>query len=73
MKILKMEPEINEVFEYGGKKYKTKEYKTSCRLCSFGDRDDCGIFNCTYADREDRRQVFFVEVNDEPDKENKND
>lgn len=60
-----MNLEINKVFEFDGKRYKTIESETKeCDGCAFV-KENCSVPElqpCFAADREDGKYVIFIEV-----------
>lgn len=60
-----MNLEINKIFEFRGKKYKTIESETKeCDGCAFV-KENCSVPElqpCFAADREDGKYVIFLEV-----------
>ena len=61
-----MEPEVDEIFEDSGKKYKCVRdlNGVSCKICKLNGSDLCLSMLCAKADRIDGFSVHFEDVED---------
>ena len=67
-----IEPKINEVFEFNGKRYMCVEWKgcngitSACDVCQLPN-EACLHYSCIASSRDDDAAVIFVEVKNEKD------